>query len=141
VSTDRGQVPSTHTGIPVHRRVAPDLPQLSADAELVIYRVAQEALTNAARHSGAQHIELSLVRTEQGDAVVLHIADDGRGLHGPEGGGIRGMRERAILIGADFAILPRLGRGTQVSMVVPAATALAPAASAAGGGIEVADAR
>lgn len=111
---------STHAGIPVRRSLETGLPQLTQDAELVIYRVVQEGLTNAARHSGARHIDLSLSRAEQGDGVALRIADDGRGLRdAAEGGGIRGMRERAILIGADFAILPRLGGGTQVCMVVP----------------------
>lgn len=51
---------SGHTGIPVRRGVAPGLPELGPQAELVVYRVAQEGLTNAARHAGASQVELSL---------------------------------------------------------------------------------
>ncbi|WP_344602317.1 sensor histidine kinase [Sporichthya brevicatena] len=107
-----------NTGLPVRRGFAPGLPALDPQAELVVYRVAQEGLTNAARHSGASRVELSLSR--QGDAVVLRVADDGHGLRGAEdGAGIRGMRERALLVGADLRVGSRSGGGTEVRMVVP----------------------
>jgi two-component system, NarL family, sensor histidine kinase UhpB len=96
-----------------------DLP-LNADDELVVYRVAQEALTNVVRHAEATNVSLSL--TTDGGAVVLRVADDGRGIP-PElldsSFGIRGMRERALLIGATIDVQSRPGAGTTVELVVP----------------------
>ena len=108
---------SAHSGVYVRRGFAPGLPGLSPDAELVIFRVAQEALTNAARHAGADTVDLSL--SKQGDCLALRVADNGRGLHGREGAGIRGMRERALLVGGDLMIGPRTGGGTEVLLLVP----------------------
>ncbi len=107
-----------HSGVPVRRGFWPGLPDLGRDAELVIYRVAQEGLTNAARHSGAEQVELNLSR--QGQAILLRVADNGCGLAGSnEGAGMRGMRERALLVGARLTIGPREGGGTEVRMLVP----------------------
>jgi two-component system, NarL family, sensor histidine kinase UhpB len=96
-----------------------DLP-LNADDELVVYRVAQEALTNVVRHAKATKVSLSL--TADRGAVVLRVADDGRGIP-PElldsSFGIRGMRERALLIGATIDVRSRPGAGTTVELVVP----------------------
>jgi two-component system sensor histidine kinase UhpB len=109
---------STHTELAVQRRFDPGLPQLSPEAELVLYRVAQESLTNTARHAAAQHVELALAR--HGDAVVLTVRDDGRGIeHLHEGAGIRGMRERALLVGARLEVEPAPAGGTEVSLQVP----------------------
>lgn len=96
------------------------LPALSADAELVIYRVAQEALTNVARHSGSAHAELSLQHAD--GRVVLTVRDEGRGLEPRRalGSGIRGMRERAGLVGAEVEIHDRNpGPGAEVLLEVP----------------------
>ncbi|KGN32927.1 histidine kinase [Knoellia sinensis KCTC 19936] len=113
---------STHSGIHVQRGLAQGLPDLSPEAELVIYRVAQEAMTNVARHSEADTAYLSLTR--QGDAVALLVADNGRGVRGrTEGTGIRGMKERARLVGADLTVRPRPEGGTEVRLVVPAKAA------------------
>ncbi|XVU29373.1 sensor histidine kinase [Actinoplanes sp. CA-054009] len=109
----------TTAGLTVRRQVASDLPALGKDVELVVYRVAQEGLTNAARHSGAHQVELSL-RTEA-DGVRLCVRDDGRGIGAAtEGAGIRGMRERALLIGATLTVEPAPGGGTAVSLRIPA---------------------
>ncbi|MFH8219518.1 sensor histidine kinase [Streptomyces sp. NPDC018057] len=114
---------ATHTGLKVVRRFAPDLPALEPETELVLYRVAQESLTNAARHAEAERIEVSLARTE--GAVVLAITDDGLGIRGAacEGAGIRGMRERALLIGAALDITDAAGPGdapgTRVRLTAP----------------------
>jgi two-component system sensor histidine kinase UhpB len=106
------------SGIAVERGFAPGLPPLSGQDELVIYRIAQECLTNVARHSGARQVEVTLSR--QGEAVVLQVCDDGRGMRdAAEGAGIRGMRERARLAGGDLQLGPRLGGGTQVRLTVP----------------------
>lgn len=108
----------THHGLTVHHHVPGDLPRLAPEAELVIYRVAQEGLTNTARHAAADRAELSLRPLP--DAVELLVRDNGTGLGtAPEGAGIRGMRERALLTGADLRVAPAPGRGTEVRLRVP----------------------
>jgi two-component system sensor histidine kinase UhpB len=111
---------SRRTGIEIVRHVEHGLPALDDDTELVIFRIAQESLTNAVRHAGAQVVELVLEADE--DAVVLTVCDDGRGWRPgatPERG-IRGMRERALSIGARFRIEPRTPNpGTRVQLSVP----------------------
>ncbi|HEY4778566.1 MAG TPA: sensor histidine kinase [Solirubrobacterales bacterium] len=102
-----------------------DFSELGDDAQLVVYRVAQEALSNAARHSGAGCVEVRLRRLEAG-GVELTVADDGRGFafDESEGGlGIAGMRERALLIGGELTIESRPGRGTTVRLTVPGESA------------------
>jgi two-component system sensor histidine kinase UhpB len=93
---------------------------LSEQQELVVYRVAQEALTNVARHAKAERAHLRLERDES--YAVLTVRDDGRGLEpgAPSSShGIRGMRERAMLIGAELAIGPAPRRGTEVRLTIP----------------------
>ncbi|HEX8741949.1 MAG TPA: HAMP domain-containing sensor histidine kinase [Thermoleophilaceae bacterium] len=104
-------------GVEVARTIEPDLPPLGADEELALYRVAQEALTNAARHSGAARIEL---RLESRDGrVELSVRDDGVGAGGvQEGAGLIGMRERALMIGADLAVGPAPGGGFEVRLAL-----------------------
>jgi two-component system sensor histidine kinase UhpB len=98
------------------------LPPLTPDAELALYRVAQESLTNVARHAEARRVWLSLQAGR--DSVVLRVVDDGRGMNGrsANGGGLRGMRERAVLVGAALAIKPARTGGVEVRLEVPAAT-------------------
>lgn len=101
--------------------VVGDFSDLGDDAQLVVYRVAQEALSNAARHSGAQKVEVNLRRTDE-EGVVLEVADDGRGFAFEEserGLGLAGMRERALLVGGRLTIESRPGRGTTVRLNVP----------------------
>jgi two-component system, NarL family, sensor histidine kinase UhpB len=106
----------------VRRSFAPGLPALSPEAEVVVYRVAQEALTNAVRHADARAVELSLRRL--GADVVLEVRDDGRGFAGlPEGSGLTGMRERAALVQAELSVVSRPRHGTTVRLKVPVATA------------------
>lgn len=99
-----------------------DFSDLDDDTQLVVYRVAQEALSNATRHSGAAHVTVTLRRSNE-EGVELEVADDGRGFafDESEGGlGIAGMRERALLIGAKLTIESRPGHGTTVRLTVPA---------------------
>jgi two-component system sensor histidine kinase UhpB len=108
--------------IPIERRLEPDLP-LSKDEELVVYRVAQEALTNVVRHAQASRAELEL-RCRDGRAT-LTVRDDGCGLapgSQRSSNGIRGMRERAMLIGAEFSIDSPEHGGTEVRLSLPPAT-------------------
>lgn len=105
--------------IHIQRQLQQRLP-LSEEQELVIYRVAQEALTNVVRHSGATNAAVSL--QHDGDEVVLIVRDNGRGLSPgtfPSAHGIRGMRERAMLIGAQLSIGPAADGGTEVELRMP----------------------
>jgi two-component system sensor histidine kinase UhpB len=98
-----------------------DFSDLDDDTQLVVYRVAQEALSNATRHSGAERVTVRLRRGDA-DGVELNVTDDGRGFafDESEGGlGIAGMRERALLIGAKLTIESRPEHGTTVRLVVP----------------------
>jgi two-component system sensor histidine kinase UhpB len=107
-------------GLEVTLSIAPDLPDLTAEAELVIYRVAQEALTNVARHAGVDAAELALA-PEDG-RLTLSVRDRGRGISPriEAGTGMRGMRERTTLIGASLEIRNRLGGpGCEVCLDVP----------------------
>ncbi|MFG3046041.1 histidine kinase [Streptomyces sp. NPDC048241] len=105
-------------GLTVRHHLGTDLPPLGHETELVLYRVAQEGLTNIARHAHARHAELALTRTPAG--VELRVDDDGRGIDGaPEGSGLRGMRERALLIGAHLTVRPRPEGGTEIRLTVP----------------------
>ena len=112
------------SGLRVERRFADDLPPLSEEAELAVYRVAQESLTNVARHAEARNVLVSLGRGM--GSVVLSVADDGRGM--PQAvavnghGGLRGMRERALLVGGALAIKPSRAGGVEVRLEVPAET-------------------
>jgi len=108
------------SGLTAELRSEGDLAGLDDDVQLVVYRVAQEALTNAARHSGAGRIDVTLRRA--GEGVELAVVDDGRGFafeQSEQGLGIGGMRERALLIGAELTIESRPGSGTTVRLSVP----------------------
>jgi two-component system sensor histidine kinase UhpB len=100
--------------------LAGELPELGPEADLAVYRVAQEAVTNAVRHASASRVELTLTR--EGGVVTLAVEDDGRGIDGAarEGAGVMGMRERALLLGArlDLASAPG-GRGARLRLAVP----------------------
>jgi two-component system sensor histidine kinase UhpB len=112
---------SRQGGIPVERDFGTELPDLPEELELVIYRVAQEALTNVLRHAHAERCSIGL-RSANG-TVELAIVDDGRGMPdeaGSEAVGIEGMRERALLAGGTLTIGPGGGgRGTEVRLTAP----------------------
>jgi two-component system sensor histidine kinase UhpB len=106
------------TRLPVERRIASPLPPLAPDEELVVYRVAQEALTNVVRHAAAAHAHLALgVRDGR---VELEVRDDGGGFDSrsaADGAGLLGMRERAVLVGAELEVSSSAsGRGTTVRL-------------------------
>ena len=92
---------------------------LPEQCEANLLRIAQEALTNAVRHSGTERIGVRLAyRT---GSVVLEVGDSGRGMSGaePSGFGVDGMRERARQIGGEIQILSDPGRGTRIIVTVP----------------------
>jgi two-component system, NarL family, sensor histidine kinase UhpB len=108
------------SGIHVEREFDQALPELEPDAELAIYRIAQESLTNVARHAQATRVTVALERGI--DSLVLRVVDNGRGFSNEpeEHGGLRSMRERALLIGAALAIKHATPSGVEVRLEVPA---------------------
>jgi two-component system sensor histidine kinase UhpB len=107
------------SGLRVHRELRGPAPEMSPDVELAVYRIVQEALTNAIRHSQASEVTVSLTRAD--NACVLSVSDNGRGLPADviEGGGLTGMRERALLVGADLETDSTGGAGVTVTLRVP----------------------
>jgi two-component system sensor histidine kinase UhpB len=93
------------------------MPPIDRDTELAVYRVAQESLTNAVRHSGGSRAEVVL--TDENGGLLLRVTDDGTGIERPlRGGGIRGMRERALMIGGRLTVDGNAG-GTSVTLRLP----------------------
>jgi len=113
---------SQRTGIKVSTRAPRQEVRLPAGTELALFRIVQEALTNAAKHSGGSAIE---IRLRHGDPLVLTVQDDGRGFapreaHARPGGlGLTTMRERAEALGGSLR-LEFPGRGTRIVVEVPA---------------------
>src|SRR5256885_1117328 len=94
--------------------------ELSQLKRLVVYRVAQEALANVARHAGATRVEVDL--TTRNGGIDLCVRDDGRGFDAtlpPSGLGLEGMAERARLVGGELSVYSSAGRGTTVTLHVP----------------------
>jgi signal transduction histidine kinase len=90
---------------------------LPLQVEQTLFRIAQEALANTARHSQARHAEIALIYNE--DAVTLTIVDDGRGFDPGDqqsGVGLQSMRERAEMIGGTLTLRTQPGEGTLVSV-------------------------
>jgi signal transduction histidine kinase len=119
---------SSQWGISVHYRPLEPAGRLSPPVELGLYRVAQEALSNVAKHSHARHVSLSL--SEAGGSVVLAVEDDGVGFDVPaklsskrHGMGLFGMSERMTLLGGKLRFESVPGKGTRVEAVVPVSVA------------------
>lgn len=109
---------SEQTGLAIDTEIESDLPELDEETELVLYRVAQEALTNTLRHASAQRVTLA-VRAADG-TLRLDVVDDGVGMNGARpGAGIAGMRERALLIGGRLDVRTPPGGGTAVGLEIP----------------------
>jgi signal transduction histidine kinase len=119
---------------------------MAEHAETAVYRTAQEALQNAAKHASARTVRVRLGR--QKDRVVLEVADDGTGFDpaaspaagtptGPTGFGLSGMRERAELLGGHLELTSGPDRGTTVLLSIPylpAAQCVAPGGDPPGQG-------
>lgn len=94
--------------------------ELAGEVGVQLSRIVQEALANARRHSGAEHVEVRL-RSEKG-AVLAEVIDDGRGFDpasAPPGVGLSAMRERAEALGAEIEVKSPPGEGTRVALRVP----------------------
>ncbi len=95
--------------------------KLAPAVEQCLFRVAQEALENAVRHSEARHLDVRLAH--ESGRLVLVVADDGQGFDtgqmSEEGRfGLRGMRERAEMVGGRLEICSRPGRGTTIRLIL-----------------------
>jgi signal transduction histidine kinase len=96
--------------------------RLSPDLDIVLYRIAQEALTNAVRHAGSRNISLVLERRETG--ILMVVEDDGHGFDlearkSPDRLGLPGMLERAEMLGGTLRIESNPGSGTTLVVEVP----------------------
>jgi signal transduction histidine kinase len=115
---------SKRWGLPVSIDVSNDR-ALPVTVETTIYRIAQEALTNVARHSQATHAEVRLVR--MGPQIACSVCDDGIGFDaeaiatrpGPRGLGLVEIQERVVALGGVLRIGPRTGRGTELTVEIP----------------------
>lgn len=102
--------------------------RLDPEVEIALYRVCQEALTNAVKHAAAKRVEVSLFRSHPW--IILSVKDDGLGLPGtpdavetppgPEAYGLLGMRERVASVGGTLKIRSKPGRGLHLRVEVPA---------------------
>lgn len=106
--------------IPVE--VASGTEELKAAQKTVLYRVACEAVNNAARHGGAKHIAVRICAEEEG--FVLSIRDDGSGFEerrvmGSGGKGLRSMKKVAALLGASLQLTSSEGQGTEITLTLP----------------------
>jgi two-component system sensor histidine kinase UhpB len=112
------------TGVDAQFRRRGDVPSLTSEQQLVVYRVTQESLSNIAQHADAHHVVVELSSIGR---IVLRISDDGRGLAGGADGrptsrdgglGLSGMRERALLAGGELSIHSTEGSGTIVTLTM-----------------------
>jgi signal transduction histidine kinase len=116
LSYEQGRAPSRHT----------------SELELAIYRIVQEALTNASRHSNARRVVIEI--REDAHLVHLSVRDDGTGFDpeaATEGFGLMGIRERLELLDGELVIDSAPDRGTVISARLPVQRREAPPTGAA----------
>src|SRR5436190_6509346 len=112
---------AAQTGIKTDLNASGESSELQPDEEIAVYRIAQEALANVARHADARSVEVNL-RAEAGGGVQLTVRDDGRGFETGRPGrglGLGGMAERARLVGGELTIESQPGAGTRLCLRVP----------------------
>jgi len=134
VLDDLGLIPALHsfmkgftarTGVRTRLTAFAGVEQLDTARRTVLFRVAQEALTNVARHAQAGHVELSIQKMPH--HICMKIKDDGksfsveRALHakGAKRLGLLGMRERLEMVGGNFGVESRPGKGTTIQAQIP----------------------
>ena len=110
----------SRAAIHIEVRVEGATRELSADSQVGLYRLAQEALNNVVRHARASHVEVHL---RWGEEVVLRISDDGVGFDPStvpaDHLGLRFMHERAVALGATCEVESSPGRGTRITITLP----------------------
>jgi two-component system sensor histidine kinase UhpB len=110
------------TGIRATFRRHGSIPPISDEAQLVLYRVTQESLSNVAQHSAARHVDVELSFVGR---TVLRVRDDGTGFTTPPTNGrarlgLSGMRERALLVGGSLTVFSEPGDGTTIELTMGA---------------------
>jgi len=99
-----------------------NVPEINETLATATYRIAQETMTNVARHAGANHVKVAL-QTRDG-VLILTVVDNGIGFNTAElpesdGLGVAGMRERAVLVGGELEVQSYSEEGTRVRFSVP----------------------
>jgi signal transduction histidine kinase len=100
-----------------------DIPDnLPQDIAVALFRIYQETLTNIVRHAAAGHVEVRLTADHR--HIGLEVQDDGRGFDEEKIGstrtlGLLGMKERTLVIGGEFEISSRPGKGTSIKILIP----------------------
>jgi signal transduction histidine kinase len=115
----------SRTGLRVHFRGDPIAEELGNDQKTVLFRVAQESLTNVGKHAHASEAKVTI--SKLGDAICMEVADNGRSFtadlvnsaESKKRLGLLGMQERVRLVHGEFTIDPRPGEGTKVRAVIP----------------------
>ena len=142
VLDDLGLIPALHsfvktfsarTRLQVHLHAFAAVEQLDIAKRTMLFRVAQEALTNVARHAHARRVEVNI--TKIADGVAMHIKDDGRSFQvdrvlggtGSKRLGLLGMRECVEMVGGTFCVASAPGKGTRIEVEVPFTKARPPA--------------
>lgn len=119
---------TVYFGIAVQRQVEIREVDMASDQKVVIYRIVQEALNNAAKHSEATTIKVSLCRID--DQFELVIRDNGRGFNqeddgvrsnGRQGLGLASIRARAVFAGGTHALRSAIGQGVEIRVTLPLA--------------------
>ena len=134
VLDDLGLIPALHsfmdkfttrTGIRTRLTASGEVEQLDMARRTALFRVAQEALTNVARHAKASQVEVSIRKVPEG--MCMRVADDGKSFRvkrviesrGRKHLGLLGMRERLEMVGGGFAIESAPGQGTVIQALIP----------------------
>ena len=123
---------ANRTGLRVHFRGNPLAESLEDDQKTVVFRVAQESLTNVGKHAHASQVEVTVCKLK--DGICMEIADNGRSFreNAQNSGkarkrlGLLGMQERVRLVNGKFTVKPLLGKGTTIRVVIPFTSADAP---------------
>ncbi len=110
------------SGLETSSQIAKDLPEISPEIQAQLIRIVQEALSNVRKHAQAKHVHVAMLGWKTD--VIVEISDDGVGFLSEDvpdlsRHGLRGMRERAELIGADFQIISQPAQGTTIRLQLP----------------------
>jgi PAS domain S-box-containing protein len=116
---------SEHTGLRVQLQADPAAERLNSEQKIAVFRIAQESLTNVAKHARASRVSVSLQAAN--DGICMEIADNGKSFRTGPGTaakqkqrlGLLGMQERVRLVNGQFSVRPQPGRGTTVRVTIP----------------------